>query len=146
LFFPACIRMRLCLQVSEREGGKGYSSGRWFSFAVIDLDKAEEYPLNFVCMLPMQLSSDRKTESAFLKVFGDKRVKVAKKLLLEALGRESDSEVKGEIERRLTLLEPEPNIEKRCVVCGKLFQAQPRKGFKQKYCPECLKKKFGSRK
>ena len=138
--------MRLCLQVSERDGGKGYSSVRRFSFAVIDLDKAEAYPLNFVCMLPMQLSSDRKTESAFLKVFGDKRVEVAQKLLLEALELERDSEVKGEIERRLTLLEPEPDVEKKCLACGKLFQAQPKKRFKQKYCPECVKKKFGSRK
>jgi hypothetical protein len=146
LFFPACIRMKLCLQISERDGGKGYSFGRRFSFAVIDLDKAEAYPLNFVCMLPMKLSADGKVESAFVKVFGDKSVEVAQKLLLEALERESDSEVKGEIERRLKLLEPEPDIEKRCVVCGKLFQAQLRKGFKQKYCPECVKKKFGSRK
>jgi hypothetical protein len=92
--------MRLCLQIFERDGGKGYSSVRRFSFAVIDLDKAEVYPLNFVCMLPMQLSSDRKTESAFVKVFGDKRVEVAQKLLLEALGRENDHEVKAEIERR----------------------------------------------
>jgi hypothetical protein len=81
-----------------------------------------------------------------LKVFGDKRVEVAQKLLLEALGRENDHEVKAEIERRLKLLEPKPDIEKRCVVCGKLFQAQPKKRFKQKYCPECVKKKFGSRK
>jgi hypothetical protein len=146
LFFPACIGMRLCLQVSERDGGKGYSSVRRFSFAVIDLDKAEVYPLNFVCILPMQLSSDRKTESAFLKVFGDKRVEVAQKLLLEALGRESDSEVKGEIERRLKLFEPKPDVEKRCLMCGAIFQAKPKHGFKQKYCPECLKKKSSDRK
>ena len=138
--------MRLCLQVSERDGGKGYSSVRRFSFAVIDLDKAETYPLNFVCMLPMKLSADVETESAFVKVFGDKRVEVAQKLLLEALGRENDHEVKAEIERRLKLLEPKPDVEKRCLVCGKLFQAQPRKRFKQKYCPECVKKKFGNRK
>ena len=138
--------MRLCLQVSERDGGKGYSSDRRFSFAVIDLDKAETYPLNFVCMLPMQLSPDRKTENAFLKVFGDKRVEVAKKLLLEALGRESDSEVKGEIERRLTLLEPKPDFGKRCMMCGIIFQAKPTHRYKQKYCPECLKKRFGNRK
>jgi len=138
--------MKLCLQISERDGGKGYSSGRRFSFAVIDLDKAEEYPLNFVCMLPMKLSADVETESVFVKVFGDKRVEVAKKLLLETLGRERDSEVKAEIERRLELLEPKPDVEKRCLVCGKLFQAQHRKGFKQKYCPECVKKKFGNRK
>ena len=69
LFFPVCIGMRLCLQVSERDGGKGYSSVRRFSFAVIDLDKAEVYPLNFVCMLPMKLSADGKAESVFVKVF-----------------------------------------------------------------------------
>jgi hypothetical protein len=97
-------------------------------------------------MLPMRLSADGETESVFVKVFGDKRVEVAQKLLLEALGRENDHEVKAEIERRLKLLEPKPDIEKRCVVCGKLFQAQPKKRFKQKYCPECVKKKFGSRK
>jgi hypothetical protein len=138
--------MKLCLQVSERDSGKGYSSGRRFSFAVIDLDKAEAYPLNFVCMLPMKLSADGKVESAFVKIFGDKRIEVAQKLLLEALELECDAEVKGEIERRLKMLEPEPDVEKKCLICGKIFQAKHRKRFKQKYCPECLKKKFGSRK
>jgi hypothetical protein len=138
--------MRLQLQVFEREGGNGYSSGRRFSFAIIDLEKAEVYPLNFVCMLPMQLSADGKAESAFVKVFGDKSCEVAQKVLFEALERERDAEVKGEIERRLKLLEPKPDVEKRCMMCGKIFQAKPKKEFKQKYCPECLKKKFGSRK
>jgi hypothetical protein len=138
--------MKLQLQISERESGKGYSSERRFSFTVIDLDKADVYPLNFVCMLPMNLSTDRETESAFVKVYGDKRVEVAKKLLLETLEREKDSKVKGEIERRLKLLEPKSDVEKKCLACGKLFQAQHKKRFKQKYCPECVKKKFGSRK
>jgi hypothetical protein len=138
--------MKLCLQITERDSGKDYSFDRRFSFTVVDLDKAEVYPLNFVCMLPMNLSAGCETESAFLKVFGDKRVEVAKKLLFEALEQEQDSKVKGEIERRLKLLEPKSEVEKRCLACGKLFQAQPTKRFKQKYCPECVKKKFGSRK
>ena len=136
--------MKLQLQISERGGRKDYFSDRRFSFAVVDLDKAEVYPLNFVCMLPMNLSAGCETESAFLKVYGDKRVEVAKKLLFEALEQEQDSKVKGEIERRLKLLEPKTDVEKRCLACGKLFQAQPAKRFKQKYCPECVKKKFGN--
>jgi len=137
--------LKLCLQISEREGGKGYSSGRCFSFAVVDLDKAETYPLNFVCMLPMKLSADGKAESAFVRVFRDRSCEVAKQLLLDALGPEHDAEVKGEIERRLKLLEPKSDVEKRCMMCGEIFQAKPKHGFKQKYCPECLKKKFSSR-
>lgn len=136
--------MKLQLQISERESGKGYPPIRHFSFTVIDLDKAEWYPLNFVCMLPMNLSADGAAESAFVRVYGDKRVEVAKKLLLESLEQEHDSKVKGEIERRLKLLEPKPDVEKRCIMCGEIFQAKPKHGFKQKYCPECLKKKFSS--
>jgi hypothetical protein len=77
--------MRLCLQIAERDGGKGYSSGRRFSFAVIDLDKAEVYPLNFVCMLPMKIDADCKSQSVFLQIFGDKSVEQARALLTGAL-------------------------------------------------------------
>jgi len=138
--------LRLLLQSSERWGGKGSSSGKCFSFAVVDLDKNEEYPLNFVCMLPLQLSLDRKGGSAFVKAFGDQSFAVAKQLLLESLDRETNAEVKTEIERRLKLLEPKPDFEKRCLICGKIFQAKPKHGFKQRYCPECVTKKFGNRK
>lgn len=137
--------MKLCLQISERHGGKGYSFGRRFSFAVIDLDKAEAYPLNFVCMLPMQLSSDGEIESAFVKVFRDKSCEVAQKLLLEALKLERDAEVKGEIERRLKLLEPKPISQINCSGCGKLFQPRRVRRYQQNFCEECMKKKFGSR-
>ena len=138
--------MRLCLQVSERDGGKGYSSVRRFSFAVIDLDKAEVYPLNFVCMLPSQLNPEGKGPNVFVKVFGDKSSAVAQKLLLETLEKENNAEVKDEIERRLKLLEPKPDFGKRCMICGIIFQAKPTHRYKQKYCPECLKKRFGNRK
>ena len=42
-------------------------------------------------------------------------------------------------------LEPKPDLEKRCMICGAIFQAKPKHGFKQKYCPECLKKKYGNK-
>jgi hypothetical protein len=141
--------MKLCLKISEREGGKGYSLGKRFSFAVIDLDKADAYPLNFVCMLPTHLNSEGKTESTFGRTFGDKSYLIAQELLRDALRIEQDAEVKGEIKRRLKLLEPRPEgpeVEKRCLSCGKIYKAKPKHGFKQKYCPQCLKKKFGNRK
>jgi hypothetical protein len=96
-------------------------------------------------MLPLRIASNGKEPNTFMRVFGDKSLEVAKKLLVDALEAEDDSDARGEIERRLKLLEPKHVCEKTCVSCGKIFQAQPRKGFKQKYCPECLKKKFGSR-
>ena len=137
--------MKLRIEISEREGAKGYPYARRFSFAVIDLEKGEAYPLNFVCMLPMKVSSDGKAESAFVRVFGDRSVEVARQLLLEALERETEAEVKVEIERRLELLEPKVAAERKCLACGQVFQVKPTHGFKQKYCPECLKRKFGNR-
>ena len=138
--------MRLCLRVSEHQGGKGYSQAKRFSFAVINLDKADAYPLNFVCILPTQPSSDGKPESTFARIFGDNCYSIAQELLRAARRREQDADVRNEIERRLKLLEPRPKVEKRCLSCGEIYQAQPKHGFKQKYCPKCLKKKFGNRK
>jgi hypothetical protein len=97
--------------------------------------------MNFVCMLPMHVVSDGKGSNVFMKVFGDKSVEMAKKLLADALRREDDSNVKSEIERRLKLLEPELSVEAVCVSCGKRFQKKPRKWSKQRVCPECMKKR-----
>ena len=138
--------MRFRLRISRRDDSGDYSVGRRFGFAVVDLDRGKDYPLNFVCMLPLRIGSSGKEHSTFVRVFGDKSLEVAKKLLVDALKAEDDSDVKADIERRLKLLEPKSVCEKACVSCGKLFQAEPRKGFKQKFCPECFKKKFAGRK
>jgi hypothetical protein len=97
-------------------------------------------------MLPSQISLDKKNHSSiFLGVFGDKSLELARELLTGALETEDDSEVKAEIERRLKLLEPKPVVQVECRACGKLFQPRRVRRFKQRFCPECLKKKFGSR-
>ena len=96
-------------------------------------------------MLPAQISGGGGLHSIFLQVFGDKSLEQAKALLTEALETEDDSEVKAEIERRLKLLEPKPVSQIECGSCGKLFQPRRVRGFKQRFCPECMKKKFGSR-
>ena len=122
-----------------------YSVGKRFRFAVVDLDKGRDYPLNFVCLLPMQLKPEVKSVSIFRRVFREESLQVAKRLLAEALEREDEAEVRGEIERRLKLLEPKPVFEKACVSCGNLFEAELRRGFKQKFCPACFKRRFGDR-
>jgi hypothetical protein len=137
--------MRAGLLLCKYNDAEDYSVGRRFRFAVVDLDKGKNYPLNFVCMLPAKIDADGKTQSVFLQLFGDKSVEQARELLTGALETESDSEVKAEIERRLNMLEPKSDVGKRCLSCGQIFQAKPKHGFKQKYCPECIRKKFSSR-
>jgi hypothetical protein len=94
-------------------------------------------------MLPLQLGAV-KTDSVFLQVFGDKSLEQAKALLKAAFEREDDSEVKAEIERRLMLLEPKRVNQIKCSGCGKLFQPKRIRRFKNNFCKECMKKKFGS--
>ena len=105
----AVIGMRVGLFLCRYDGSEDYSVARRFRFAVVDLDKCKNYPLNFVCMLPLRVSADGKAASVFVKIFGDKSVEQARALLTGALETESDSEVKAEIARRLKLLEAKSN-------------------------------------
>ena len=117
---------------------------RSFRFAVVDFSRSKNYPSNFVCMLPLNLEKG-KIGNIFEKVFGDKSLEQAEVLLKEALKREDDSEVRVEIERRLKLLEPKQVDQIECSGCGKLFQPRRIKRFKNNFCEECMKKKFGNR-
>ena len=137
--------MRLRLYVSEHEDARDYSNGRRFRFAVVDLDRGKDYPANFVCMLPLNVESKGKSHNIFMSVFGDDSVETAKKLLVDALNREDNVAVRDEIERRLKLLEPKKVGEVVCVSCGRPFQTKSRKWFKQRFCQECMKKKFAGR-
>ena len=137
--------MNVRLQVFKQDVVNDYSLGRRFRFAVVDLDKPGNYPSNFVCMLPAQISLDRKNSSIFLEVFGDKSLEMARALLTKALEKENDSEVKAEVERRLKLLEPKPAVQVKCRVCGNFFEPERRR-FKQKICQECTRKKYASQK
>jgi hypothetical protein len=95
-------------------------------------------------MLPSQFGKG-KVDSAFLKLFGDRSWEQAKSLLKAAREQEDDSEIKAEIERRLKLLEPKGANQIKCSSCGKLFQPRRIKRFKNNFCGECMKKKFGDR-
>ena len=137
--------MKLGLHVHRFVNAKDYSAGKRFRFAVVDLDKSDSYPANFICMLPTQISGKARMESIFMQVFGDKSTQLARALLNKALETEEEPEVKVEIEKRLKLLEPERVIQINCSGCGKLFQPRRVRKYRQNFCEECLKKRFGSR-
>ena len=55
-----------------------------FIFAVVDLDRSESYPVNFVCLLPKELkNTDNNGKSKFLEIFGEESNQIAVELLEE---------------------------------------------------------------
>lgn len=131
------------LQAFECYTGDGNQSHRSFRFAVIEANKSKSYPQNFVCMLPLQFGKG-KTDSAFLKLFGDRSLEQAKALLKAAYDTEDSFEVKAEIERRLKQIEPKAVDQIKCSNCGKLFQPKHNRKFKNNYCEACMNRRFGS--
>lgn len=134
------IDMNFELRIFRRDYTNNLSAWNHLRFAVVDLNKSKNYPENFVSILPMRIDSDGKLLSTFTKFFGNKSLETARRLLTTALKKEDDSEIKAEIERRLNLLEPNPVIQIKCRVCKKFFQTQKERAFKQKICPECMKR------
>lgn len=119
--------------------------GRRFRFAVVDTDKAKDYPANFVCLLPLGCSASAKSNSVFYKIFKDKSLGQAKLLLTEALKAEGKPEVNAEITRRLKLLEPKTGIQMKCSVCGKVFETKRVRRFSKNMCQACIIKRYWSR-
>ncbi len=97
--------MRAGLLIVRHDNLEIYSPGRRFRFAIVNLDIEGGYPANFVCMLPIHVSSVERP-SNFAQIFGEESLRLAKRLLARSYKKERDSEVKAEIERRLELLEP----------------------------------------
>ena len=128
------------LKIFRRDYPNNLSAWQNLRFAVVDLDKSNSYPDNFVSVLPMRIDSDGKSPSTFTKFFGSKSLETARRLLTTALKKEADSEIRAEIARRLNLLEPNPVIQIKCCVCKNFFQTQKERAFKQKICPQCRKR------
>ena len=127
------------LRVFVGGNGRGHHSLNHLRFAVVDLNKSESYPENFVSVLPMRIDADGKPRSAFTKLFGDKSLKIARGLLTKSLKTENGYKIKAEIERRLNLLEPNPVIQIRCRVCKRFFKTLKENARRQKFCPECIR-------
>jgi hypothetical protein len=75
------------------------------SFVVVDLNKGQEYPQNFLCVFPKNLFRKNQRSnlkcSKFAKIFGEETHEVARKLLKEALRKETDKEARHHIESSL---------------------------------------------
>jgi hypothetical protein len=72
---------------------------------VVDLDKSKRYPLNFVCVLPRYFRILEKRSSKFAKLFGEKSLCLAKKLLVDASHSEDDPEIKTVINKRIKAID-----------------------------------------
>lgn len=127
--------MNLQLYVSKKNSNRGFEFREEYVFAIIDLDKASSYPRNFVCVLP-QLSPTCKSNSTYLKLFGEESLPLAKKLLKKALKHEANFEVKTELQKRVNVLEPKQN-EVICIRCGHVFISKKLGKYQTKICTDC---------
>jgi hypothetical protein len=71
----------------------------------VDLDQSKRYPLNFVCVLPRYFRILEKRSSKFAKLFGEKSLHTAKKLLIDAFRSEDDPEIKTDINKRIKAID-----------------------------------------
>ena len=122
------------------------NSAATYRFAVVDYNRSESFPANFVCMLPAKVDPRKgKVANVFGTLFGDRSLDFAMHLLNDALKSERDLEVKTEITRRLKLIDPKQANLILCSGCNKTFQPRKIRKYKQNLCPECLKKRFAAR-
>ena len=136
--------MKLELSVSKRYVSRPSGSTEEVFFAVVDLDKAGSYPLNFVCLLPKNLEREFKPSNKFLKIYGKESSLIAIELLTNALRSEKDLMVKSEIEKRLKALQPKPITRAKCVGCGCIFEPKKFGRFLQRMCQTCRNKNISS--
>ncbi len=130
--------MKLELSVSKKLVSMVSGPVEEVFFAVVDLDKAKNYPLNFVCMLPRNIGTKRGVPNKFLEIFGERSSQLATKLLTDALKREGDLDVKVEIKKRLKSLQPKPTI--KCPICGCDFTPRRKGNLLQRFCDPCRNK------
>jgi hypothetical protein len=86
------------------------SRRNYIRFVVVDLEKSEDYPANFVCILPKNIKLNGICHTQFERNFGDNSLELAKKLLTRSLRAERDRRVREEIRERLDLLKPKNNM------------------------------------
>jgi hypothetical protein len=96
------------LRILKGKIPKDYVARRNVHFAVVDQDKPKTYPANFICILPQHMSSVTEDSSVFARIFKEKRIETAMKLLNDALESEDDPQIKKVIVERLRQLEPKP--------------------------------------
>jgi len=106
-------------------------------FAVIDLDKSKQYPRNFVSVLPMHINAIVKPSNVFERLFGNESLKIANKLLHEAIKSRPDFETAEAIRKRIELLACQLNDKIKCQNCGNTIKQSRRRIKPYKFCYEC---------
>jgi hypothetical protein len=130
--------MKLTLDISKRFVNSISGPREQFVFSVIDLDRSDGYPVNFVCLLPKELKfTGVNGRSRFLEIFGEDSQQIAVDLLKDALRNKKDVETKIEIEKRLKLLEPKKPTTTKCLVCGSVFEYKKCGRFVPRMCQDC---------
>ena len=96
--------MRPSLYLFKRNIGKKIENPKKIvHFVVVDSDASRDYPLNFVCLLP-NVHGLVKGHSIFSRIFGEESVPLAKRLLVKAMKKEGDFEIKSEVRQRLKMI------------------------------------------
>jgi hypothetical protein len=133
--------MKLQLRITEKEI-KHYNTKTKTKhlFAVIDLDKAENYPQNFVSMLPKNIKATQKPANKFEGLFGNASKKMAKHLLEKALRTRPNPKTTLAIMERLKLLDPKLNNKIKCQNCGTPIKQYKHRYRPYKFCYDCYKK------
>lgn len=132
-----CELQAFRFDISSRNVGPSYR------FAVVDYSKAQQYPANFVCMLPLKIELVKgKRLNTFGLLFGEKSTEFALELLNKALLNEKDSGIIREIEKRIKLLDPKRPVKMKCSNCGKSFESKSIRKYKHPLCAECYRKRF----
>jgi hypothetical protein len=134
--------MKLKLKIIAVDTDEYTQAGRRFRFAIVDSDKPDGYPRNFICLLPSRVTEVGKSKSAFLNIFGNSGFEQAERLLTEALRIERNAEIKNEIERRLELLNPKTLMQRECNSCGKVFELKHVRKYSRYLCQECMNKRY----
>jgi hypothetical protein len=132
--------MKLELIVSKKFVSRRSGSEQEIVFSVVDFDRADQYPLNFVCLLPRHLDKGKNASNRFPQIYGEKGKQIAVELLTAALDRETDVDVRNEIEKRLRALQPKQQTKAACVVCGRVFEPKKTGYHFQRICPSCIRK------
>jgi hypothetical protein len=137
------IVMKLEVLVSKKYVRRISGSTEELVFAVVDLDKAKTYPLNYVCLLPKNLERGSKPANKFLEIYGEESYQIAVELLTNALKNEADDKVRDEVEKRLKVVQPKPTT--KCAICGSAFEPRKFGHFLQRVCKTCRYKNNSSK-
>lgn len=96
--------MKLSLVVLQKKNvNASKSRNADFQFCIVDLDKSPYYPENFLCVLPKQLKYCEVKDNVVFRIFGRNCLELSKKLLADALHKQTDPEVRRKILKRIEL-------------------------------------------